>query len=1330
MEEEIYYPDYNDTDFNEIINKYEFRDIDEKDYVYQNSRQLFVRNFISKNTIYDNILLFHDVGSGKCMKIDTPILMFDGSIKKIQDIKVGELLMGDDSKPRKVLSLARGTDSMYDVIPVKGDKYTVNKEHILCLKATGYPRFNTNDNKHNKSFNILWIENNSFNSKTFTFNKTNKKEKEEEATTFFKSLRNEQIIEIAVKDYLKLSNNKKALLKGYKVPISFPTVGLPMDPYMIGFWLGDGTANSSEITTQDSTVIKYFKENLQQYNNNESDNKMKYRINGDGSRKKNSNHFFNILTSQNLINNKHIPHIYKCNSRENRLKLLAGLIDSDGSLDRNGSGFEFSQSLDHGQLMDDVVYLCRSLGFACYKNKKKTYWTYKGIKKYGEAWRIVISGKGIEEIPTKIPRKQAKSRQQIKDVLSTGITVKYVNRDEYYGFILNGNSRYVMGDFTVTHNTGSAISIAEGFKEYLSNMNRKILVLVKNDNIRKNFMNELISDFTRNAYLDEETKKELQNKNITPERKAEILNKLVRKINKTYTFMTYGSFVNQVLGMKEFEKDSMGFNVQTQNRSRGRLTNLNNNVIIIDEVHNVTNNPTYTALEKVLRNSYNYRLVLLTATPMYDNPKEMVEITNLLNMNKPDLLLPIRNDLFKKYQGNYIMSKNESQNLGLIKGNIVEITDYGKKLLKPRLLGKVSYLAANTDTFPVKIDEGTSLIEGEIGSMNIVECEMSEYQTSIYKIALESDTRVFGESDLNDIANNLDSNGSNSSSLYHNSSGASVFVYPADPDSLGRNAYGKDGFLKFFVKTGKTKLGKDIYQIKPEHKNILTVDLPIFSSKLQLLLKNISAMENKPGNIFIYSNYVEYNGTELLRQLLLNNGYHEFQNKSQAETYPQHCFIMYDSTYSAEKREQLRKIYNSKENKDGRYIKIIIGSPIISEGITLKNTRQVHILEPSWNMSKINQIIGRAVRHYSHNDLDPIYRNVEIYKYCSIPTVDALKASSELQSIDKQKYILSEYKDRSNKSVERLLKEIAVDCFINKDIKRHNQIEGSAECDYTDCNYKCDIKGSNLPQDKSTYNLYIDFFEKFDIEYTTTFIKKLFKTYFVWSIDDIIDRIKIKTQISNESVFTSLNNLINNKVIITDLYGRDGFLIQKDMYIIFNPLEQDINKSIFGKVLDFETNINKYTLSEFVQSKLKTDINEAPKEKETKKKISVVLSEGDKKYNQKIIKNNLLYGHFRDKGLDGNFGQIDGKFRIVDVRKMKKEDADDDKRRNITGMAITSIKKGQLINIIDYLQITPELVLNRQYIGYNGNIVFDKLNTVQLSQIIQRHLEKEKLILR
>jgi hypothetical protein len=434
----------NYTDYHKVILREPYSN-EPKEYILFEGK--LVNATIENKTMNINYIggnIISEIGTGKCHKKDTLILMFDGSIKKVQDIKKGELLMGDNSKARKVLSLARGQDIMYDIIPVKGEKYTVNQEHILCLKVSGKPTINITKGKY-KSYNIRWVENNKYNSKNFPINK------EIEAKEFFKNVKHQDIIEIAVKDYIKLPQNIKNLLKGYKVPIDFCEKELPLDAYMIGFWLGDGSSNGTEITNQDSTVIKYFKTNLQQYKCYlQYDNKYKYRINGDGSGKENSNKFLNTLKNLDLLNNKHIPLIYKCNSRENRLKLLAGLLDSDGSLCNDNCTFDFVQKSK--KLIDDVIYLARSLGFACYKSKQKKGCWYLGEYKEDTYYRICISG-NTEDIPVLCPRKKANERKQKKDVLKTGITVKEVGYDDYYGFEIDGNRRYLMGDFTVTHNT-------------------------------------------------------------------------------------------------------------------------------------------------------------------------------------------------------------------------------------------------------------------------------------------------------------------------------------------------------------------------------------------------------------------------------------------------------------------------------------------------------------------------------------------------------------------------------------------------------------------------------------------------------------------------------------------------------------------------------------------------------------------------------------------------------------------------------------------------------------------------------------------------------------
>jgi hypothetical protein len=410
----------------------------------------------TNNNSMPRIVGLHGVaGVGKCLSKGTKILMFDGTLKNVEDIQVGDVIMGDDSTPRNILALGRGKDQMYRIDDVKGESYTVNSEHILTLKYTNSKVIQ--DDKKGSRYRVKWFDNKKISivSKNFSYKNNFKEDVYEEAKLFLDSIDENKICDISVKDYLKLGKNLKEDLKGIYTGIYFPDKELDFDPYILGLWLGDGHKVDSGITNQDSSVLKYLSSSLSKYNCYlQFSEKYDYRINScDNSRKKGSNYMINILRKHNLINNKHIPHIYKCNSRENRLKLLAGLIDSDGCLTNHNTGFEISQSIEHEKLLDDIQYLCRSLGFSCIKTQKKTSWTYKGVKNTGLAWRLNISGNGLDEVPTLIPRKKANKRLQMKNPLVSGITVTPVNYDDYYGFEIDGNKRFVLGNFIVTHNT-------------------------------------------------------------------------------------------------------------------------------------------------------------------------------------------------------------------------------------------------------------------------------------------------------------------------------------------------------------------------------------------------------------------------------------------------------------------------------------------------------------------------------------------------------------------------------------------------------------------------------------------------------------------------------------------------------------------------------------------------------------------------------------------------------------------------------------------------------------------------------------------------------------
>ena len=361
-------------------------------------------------------------GTGKCFGKDTEILMFDGSIKKVQDISLNDQVMGPDSKPRKVLSLAHGQEEMFRVTPVKGDPYIVNKSHILSLKVTTRRK--------------VW-----------------------------KKYEHGDIINISVSDYIKTPKGFRHNTKGYRAGVDFVNRIVPIDPYLIGYWLGDGDSNGPRFVTADPEVTHRLQQSIDSMNI-DAVNKISMKfICAKGkaksygittnSHKKGSNIFLNQLCELNILNNKHIPDIYKINSREVRLAIFAGILDSDGGGSDNCIDFCFKSK----KLADDVVYLARSLGYAAYMHPVQKMCCNAKTKAIGTYYRISVSG-DMSDIPSVLLRKQKHKRKQIKDVLHVGISVDSIGNGEYYGFSVDGDHLFLLSDFTVVHNSTLTANIA------------------------------------------------------------------------------------------------------------------------------------------------------------------------------------------------------------------------------------------------------------------------------------------------------------------------------------------------------------------------------------------------------------------------------------------------------------------------------------------------------------------------------------------------------------------------------------------------------------------------------------------------------------------------------------------------------------------------------------------------------------------------------------------------------------------------------------------------------------------------------------------------------
>jgi len=302
----------------------------------------------------------------------------------------------------------------------------------------------------------------------------------------------------------------------------------------------------------------------------------------------------------------------------------------------------------------------------------------------------------------------------------------------------------------------------------------------------------------------------------------------------------------------------------------------------------------------------------------------------------------------------------------------------------------------------------------------------------------------------------------------------------------------------------------------------------------------------------------------------------------------------------------------NEDNKDGNKVKVVLISKAGSEGIDFKFIRQVHVLEPWYNMNRIEQIIGRAVRNFSHKDLSFEKRNVQIFMYGTI------LGDNKEEAADLYVFRVAELKAIQTGNVTRLLKETAVDCiinhdqtnftqetmakFLNEDITQelstgltiHDFKIGDAPfspaCDYMPtCNYSCRpttlIDENNLNED--TYN---DTFIKMNSEKINQKIRLLMKEGFFYKKQTMIELINIPKKYPLVQIYAALTTLIDdNSEFIVDKYGRNGRLVNIGEYYLFQPIELlDKNISIYERSvpIDYKHNMISFDLKPKITSRM------------------------------------------------------------------------------------------------------------------------------------------------
>lgn len=364
-----------------------------------------------------DLLFYEEFG---CHAPGTKVLMANGRLKNVEDIIIGDKVMGDDGTPRTVIELHHGIDQMYKIIPKNGMEQIVNSNHIIYGKYRDYYR------------------------KTY------------------------EPFEIKAKDFYEMVKNNPRKKDGYKLiqsdKVSFNLTPVPLDPYLFGFWLGDGHQDDTKFTSKDPEIIQYLTEFAQNNNLNvhfrECDNsKDCYHIRF--SKFKNSTNFIRTqLQKLNVINNKHIPDCYIYNSRDILLKVLAGLIDAGGTYDSKKNIIEITQYEGHYDIIKSAALICRILGMRISESQrisKQRMLNGKVIKGDVVQYRLRILY-GHSEIPTKIKRKQTTERDSAiykasKDRMASTFTIEPYGEGEFFGFSLDGNQLFLLEDFTICHNS-------------------------------------------------------------------------------------------------------------------------------------------------------------------------------------------------------------------------------------------------------------------------------------------------------------------------------------------------------------------------------------------------------------------------------------------------------------------------------------------------------------------------------------------------------------------------------------------------------------------------------------------------------------------------------------------------------------------------------------------------------------------------------------------------------------------------------------------------------------------------------------------------------------
>lgn len=753
-----------------------------------------------------------------------------------------------------------------------------------------------------------------------------------------------------------------------------------------------------------------------------------------------------------------------------------------------------------------------------------------------------------------------------------------------------------------TGKTCSSIGVAEEFRTYSNQMgiNKKIMI-VCSEFVQANYKKQLfderklekmsdglwnIKSCTGNKFL-----KEINPMNMENLDRDEVIKQIKQIIRDSYEFVAYLSFAKSI--KKAIDKVS-------KTDGKEQILELkkiySDRLIIIDEVHNIRDvndapaeeidekgkkktkvknlKSTTEHLKTLVTYADNLKLLLLTGTPMYNEYKEIIWLLNLMNLNDNRYTIE-ESDIFDN-NGEFIKDENGK--------------NIGEELLIQKSTGYVSFVKGEDPyMFPFRVYPEHNDIAYKENSLNLLNADGNYYPKiqlndvkidkgiqylDIFLTRIGSEQKKIYERYINEMIEDNVVKKEQKKFSYKLVSTPSQLLnisYPSEDRDI-KYHYGEKGLMEI-MNFNKSSMRN--FEYKEKYEGFFKVEkLKDYSGKITGIINEI---ERSEGIILIYSQYIT-GGCIPMALALEEAGYNKkggsiFKKSptKPADGKSRGSYIMITGqTRSAELIKDLTDC-NAVGNKNGDKIKVVIISRAGSEGLDFTNIRQVHILDPWYNLNRTGQIEGRAIRNQSHCNLEIEKRNVLIFLHGTRDLTD------DKEPIDLYMYRIAEEKAILSGRIARVLKKNAIDCLLNENQKQSNKDilnvtkkiklsngnsidfaighdKNTQICDFMDCEYNCKAKvGEDWKANAYTYN---DKFMKLTVTKIIEIIKRLFKEKYVYDKKTLMQLIRQRRKYKNDEIYNALSVLINDKTeYIEDNLNRKGRLVNIDDLYLFQPLE-------------------------------------------------------------------------------------------------------------------------------------------------------------------------------